>query len=176
MKPTYLAALGAVVLVTALSPAFAQTPARKATARPAAVAVPAVASATASFTSTNIAVGVGYSWGHGVLSYRGRTYPFTVKGLNALGIGASTMNGTAEIFNLRNLNDFAGVYGAAGAVVLIILWVYYSAIILYFGAEFTKVYANKYGGKIRPGPFAVFVEVKEVVAVDLVLNTEEKKA
>jgi hypothetical protein len=41
-------------------------------------------------------------------------------------------------------------YGAAGAVVLIILWVYYSAIILYLGAEFTKVYANKYGGKIMP--------------------------
>lgn len=63
-------------------------------------------------------------------------------------------------------------YGAAGAVVLIILWVYYSAIILYFGAEFTKVYANKYGGKIRPSRFAVFVETKEVVAEHLVLKTE----
>ncbi len=66
-------------------------------------------------------------------------------------------------------------YGGAGAVVLIILWVYYSAIILYFGAEFTKVYANEYGGKIRPSPFAVFVEKKEVVATHPVLNTEEKK-
>jgi membrane protein len=66
-------------------------------------------------------------------------------------------------------------YGAAGAVVLIILWVYYSAMILYFGAEFTKVYANEYGGKIRPSEFAVFVEKKEVVANHLVLATEEKK-
>lgn len=66
-------------------------------------------------------------------------------------------------------------YGAAGAVVLIILWVYYSAIILYFGAEFTKVYANEYGGKIHPSPFSVFVEKKEVVATALVLTTEEKK-
>jgi len=66
-------------------------------------------------------------------------------------------------------------YGAAGAVVLIILWVYYSAIILYLGAEFTKVYANKYGGKIRPSEFAVFVEHKEVVATHLVLTTEEIK-
>ncbi len=66
-------------------------------------------------------------------------------------------------------------YGAAGAVVLIILWVYYSAIILYLGAEFTKVYANKYGGKIRPTEYAVFVEHKEVVAQKLVLSTEETK-
>ena len=66
-------------------------------------------------------------------------------------------------------------YGAAGAVVLIILWVYYSAIILYLGAEFTKVYANKYGGKIRPTEYAVFVEHKEVVTQKLVLSTEETK-
>jgi membrane protein len=66
-------------------------------------------------------------------------------------------------------------YGAAGAVVLIILWVYYSAIILYLGAEFTKVYANKYGGKIRPRGFAVFVEHKEVMAEKMVLTTDEQK-
>lgn len=66
-------------------------------------------------------------------------------------------------------------YGAAGAVVLIILWVYYSAIILYFGAEFTKVYANEYGGKIRPTEFAVFVEVKEIVVPELVLHSEAQK-
>ncbi|MBK8426806.1 MAG: YihY/virulence factor BrkB family protein [Lewinellaceae bacterium] len=66
-------------------------------------------------------------------------------------------------------------YGAAGAVVLIILWVYYSAIILYFGAEFTKVYTNEFGGKIRPGKFAVFVETKEVVVTHQVLHSEEKR-
>lgn len=66
-------------------------------------------------------------------------------------------------------------YGAAGAVVLIILWVYYSAFILYFGAEFTKVYANKYGGKILPNKFAVFVETKEVRAKEAVLNVDQQK-
>lgn len=66
-------------------------------------------------------------------------------------------------------------YGAAGAVVLIILWVYYSAIILYYGAEFTKVYANEHGGKIRPNNFAVFIETKEVVATEMVLTTDQKK-
>jgi membrane protein len=49
----------------------------------------------------------------------------------------------------------ASAYGAAGSVIVLLLWVYYSAAILYFGAEFTKVYAEKYGNGIRPSSFAV---------------------
>lgn len=46
-------------------------------------------------------------------------------------------------------------YGAAGSVILILVWVYYSAIILYFGAEFTKVYAETHGMKIIPNAYSV---------------------
>jgi membrane protein len=53
-------------------------------------------------------------------------------------------------------------YGAAGSIIVILLWVYYSSIILYFGAEFTKVYALYYGSKIIPNNYAVQVVVKEV--------------
>jgi len=49
----------------------------------------------------------------------------------------------------------ASVYGAAGSVILILVWVYYSAIILYFGAEFTKVYALTHGQKIIPNEYSV---------------------
>ncbi len=41
-------------------------------------------------------------------------------------------------------------FGAAGSLVLLLLWIYYSAQILLFGAEFTQVYANKFGSKIVP--------------------------
>ncbi len=44
----------------------------------------------------------------------------------------------------------ASTYGAAGALVLVLIWVYYSAQILFFGAEFTQVYAKTYGSKIEP--------------------------
>lgn len=44
----------------------------------------------------------------------------------------------------------ASIFGAAGSLVLLLLWIYYSAQILFFGAEFTQVYANKYGSKILP--------------------------
>jgi membrane protein len=42
----------------------------------------------------------------------------------------------------------ASSYGAAGSLVIVVAWIYYSALILYFGAEFTQVYASKYGSHI----------------------------
>ncbi len=46
--------------------------------------------------------------------------------------------------------SFASTYGAAGSLVVILAWVYYSAQILLFGAELTQVYARKYGSQILP--------------------------
>ncbi len=56
----------------------------------------------------------------------------------------------------------ASVYGAAGSIILILVWVYYSAIILYFGAEFTKVYAHAHGEKIIPNEYSVQVAKHEI--------------
>ncbi len=44
----------------------------------------------------------------------------------------------------------ASVYGAAGSLVVLLLWIYYSGLILFFGAEFTQVYATRYGSYIEP--------------------------
>jgi membrane protein len=52
-------------------------------------------------------------------------------------------------------------YGAAASIIVILTWVYYSALILYFGAEFTKMYALKMGGGIRPASTAVFIIKRE---------------
>jgi membrane protein len=48
-------------------------------------------------------------------------------------------------------------YGAAGSLIVILLWVYYSSIILYFGATFTRIYAQLKGCDIQPNNYAVFV-------------------
>jgi membrane protein len=48
-------------------------------------------------------------------------------------------------------------YGAAGSIVLVLLWVYYSAQILFFGAEITKVYANRFGAHLKPASYARWV-------------------
>jgi membrane protein len=55
-----------------------------------------------------------------------------------------------------------GTYGAAGSAVIILLWVYFSAMILYFGACFTKANAQFTGRKIFPDQYAVFVKQIEV--------------
>ncbi|RZJ67132.1 MAG: YihY/virulence factor BrkB family protein [Flavobacterium sp.] len=52
-------------------------------------------------------------------------------------------------------------YGAAGSIIIILLWVYYTAAILYIGAEFTRVYADFVGARIEPADYAVYVEQHE---------------
>jgi len=59
-------------------------------------------------------------------------------------------------------SDTETTYGAAGSIVLILLWVYYTAAILYFGAVFTREYATYKGVSIEPSEFAVHVETKEI--------------
>ncbi len=56
-------------------------------------------------------------------------------------------------------------YGAAGSVILILVWVYYSAVILYFGAEFTRAYAETHGDRIIPNGYAVQI-IKHKIEVE----------
>jgi len=51
-------------------------------------------------------------------------------------------------------SNVASAYGAAGSLVIVLVWVYYSAQILLYGAEFTQVYANRRGERIVPAPDA----------------------
>jgi membrane protein len=56
----------------------------------------------------------------------------------------------------------SSTYGAAGSVVIILLWVYYSATILYFGACFTRAYAKRTGRNIFPNDYAVWIQEIEL--------------
>lgn len=58
-------------------------------------------------------------------------------------------------------SNTGSAYGAAGSLIVILVWVYYTAAILYFGAEFTKVYAEYVGARIEPADYAVYVEQLE---------------
>jgi len=55
-------------------------------------------------------------------------------------------------------SNIGSTYGAAGSLIVLLLWVYYSAMILYFGAGFTKFYAVHVGDEIKPAEYAVTVE------------------
>ena len=72
-------------------------------------------------------------------------------------------------------SDVGSTYGAAGSLVVLLLWMYYSSIILYFGAEFTKAYAVKYGHEIHPNHYAVTTrEVEIETGGDSVQTNAEK--
>ncbi|QRQ99849.1 YihY/virulence factor BrkB family protein [Dyadobacter sandarakinus] len=58
-------------------------------------------------------------------------------------------------------SDLGASYGASASIVILLTWIYYSSIILYFGAEFTKVYARSNGHSITPNEHAVTVIRKE---------------
>lgn len=63
-------------------------------------------------------------------------------------------------------NRMSTAYGAAGSIIVILLWVYYSAIILYVGAIYTRVYAIHHNMHIYPSQYAVWVEQVEVEIKD----------
>lgn len=63
-------------------------------------------------------------------------------------------------------NRLSSAYGAAGSVIVILLWVYYSAIILYFGAAFTRSFAIHQGAHIYPNQYAVWVDQVELESND----------
>jgi membrane protein len=52
----------------------------------------------------------------------------------------------------------ASAYGAASSLITLLLWIYYSSQILLFGAEFTQVYARKFGPEVVPDDYAVCIE------------------
>lgn len=66
--------------------------------------------ATVRMTGKSIAVGVGYSWGSGVLTYKGKEYPFTVTGISAGDIGITSVELSGNVSNLKSLDDFNGNY------------------------------------------------------------------
>jgi membrane protein len=82
-------------------------------------------------------------------------------------IGAFT---TALLFMLGKLiislyvgkTNVGSSFGAAGSVIILLVWIYYSSIILYFGAEFTKAWSIKYGSPIKPNNYAVTTKTVEV--------------
>jgi membrane protein len=72
-------------------------------------------------------------------------------------------------------SNVGSTYGAAGSLVVLLLWAYYSSLILYFGAVFTKEYAVKYGSEIRPNHYAVTTKEVEVETGKASVQDKENK-
>ena len=66
-------------------------------------------------TATQLAAGVDYSWGDGVMKFQGKEYPFAVQGLNVAAVGFAKINAVGDVYNLTNAADLAGKYVAVSA-------------------------------------------------------------
>lgn len=72
-------------------------------------------------------------------------------------------------------SKLSSTYGTAGSVIVMLLWVYYSAMILYFGAVFTHVFAAHSGSRIYPNNYAVWVQEIEVESTKSIQQQPEEK-
>lgn len=70
--------------------------------------------ATVKLSEGTVAAGIGWSWGKGTLTYKGKAHPFKVEGLSVGDVGISKAEATGNVFNLKKVEDFSGVYRAAG--------------------------------------------------------------
>lgn len=90
---------------------------------------------------------------------------------------------TALLFMLGKLgisfyiskSNVGSTFGTAGSLVILLVWVYYSSIILYFGAEFTKAWSVNYGLPIKPNHYAVTTKLVEVQTGNATIQENEKE-
>jgi len=71
--------------------------------------------ATLKLTEGSVAAGIGWSWGHGTLTYQGKDYKVKVEGLTVGEVGMTNAKAKGNVYNLKKLDDFNGVYAAGGA-------------------------------------------------------------
>jgi hypothetical protein len=74
-----------------------------------------VPDATVRLSEGSVAAGIGWNWASGELMYQGKTYHFKVEGLSVAELGITKAEATGNVYNLRSLDDFAGVFAAASA-------------------------------------------------------------
>ena len=71
--------------------------------------------ATLKLSEGQVAVGIGWSWGEGVLTLKGKDYPFKVGGLSVGDVGITKAEAEGKVYNLKKLEDFNGTYVSAAA-------------------------------------------------------------
>lgn len=71
--------------------------------------------ATLTLSKGQVAVGIGWSWGEGVLAFKGKNYPFKVEGLSVGDVGITKAEAEGKVYNLKKLEDFNGTFASAAA-------------------------------------------------------------
>jgi hypothetical protein len=121
--------------------------------------------ATVKLSSTSFALGLGYAWGDGVLTYKGKEYRFRVKGLSAGAVGATSVDAAGDVYHLKDLADFAGTYAGFAAAATVGGGIDYSAIQNGSGV-YIQLHGTSIGMLFQAGP----------EGINFVLNPEDMAA
>lgn len=83
------------------------------------------------------------------------------------------MTGKFGVTYYINHSRIATSYGSAGSMIILLVWIFYSSVVLYYGAEFTKAYALKFGDEIKPRPYAVIIKnIQEISGAKSIQENE----
>jgi hypothetical protein len=107
--------IGLLLLVLGVSAGFIQAAEKKTTTTTTTTTDTSKADGTIKISSGSVAIGIGWSWGKGTLTYKGKEYPLSVKGLSIGKVGITGATASGEVHNLKSLKDFDGNYTAVGA-------------------------------------------------------------
>jgi|SRR5271166_7052617 len=66
--------------------------------------------ATVKLSGGTVSIGIGYTWGGGVLTFKGKEYKFKIDGLTTTALGASSIDASGDVYHLANAKDFAGSF------------------------------------------------------------------
>jgi hypothetical protein len=97
-------AVVAIILVLSTASFAAEAPAEPRAEAP--------ADAILQITQTSVALLLGYTWGDGTLTYQGKSLPIEIDAFSVLALGVVRARATAEVFNMKSLDDFNGTYTA----------------------------------------------------------------
>jgi hypothetical protein len=103
LKMNILRKIGVLLLVLGVVAGFTQAAEKK--QKP---------DATLKLSGGSVAAGIGWSWGSGTLTYKGKEYSVKVTGLSLGKVGITGASAVGEVYNLKNLADFDGHYNAGG--------------------------------------------------------------
>lgn len=118
---------------------------------------------TVTIKATTVQVGVGVSWGEGILTFQNQDYPFKVGGLSLVGIGGSSIDAEGTVFNLEKIEDFSGAWANAGGAAVLGRQSA-GGITMRNGDVFMTLGSKQKGAQISAGGGGLNIEFKDVAA------------
>jgi hypothetical protein len=116
--------------------------------------------ATITFHEGGVGFIAGVNWGAGTLHYMGRDYPLKVSGLSVGAIGAGKFHATGNVYNLRQVSDIEGTYGAVAASATVVGGA--GALDMTNGAGVEiKAHSTSAGLHLKLGPSGVTIKLKK---------------